>query len=195
VGNCVMPKEGIFARVLHPGVLKPGDEMDYHPRMFRALVITLSDRAASGEYEDRSGPRIRELLSEWFGAQQMNLFIHPYLIPDDPLQLEELCRQGKDELIDLIITTGGTGIGPRDFTVDVIRNLLDYEIPGIMESVRMKYGMNRPQALLSRSVAGVSGKSLVFTLPGSVRAVNEYMEEIFKSLQHMIHMLHGLDGH
>lgn len=195
VGNCVMPKEGIFARVLHPGVLKPGDEMDYHPRMYRALVITLSDRAASGEYEDRSGPRIQELLTNWFQEKQLNLFLHPYLIPDDPHALEDLLHQGKNELIDLVITTGGTGIGPRDFTVDVVKEMLDYEIPGIMEAIRIKYGTLKPQALLSRSVAGVMGKTLVFTLPGSVRAVDEYLEEILKSLQHMIHMLHGLDSH
>jgi molybdenum cofactor synthesis domain-containing protein len=163
--------------------------------MYRALVITLSDRAASGEYEDRSGPRIQELLTKWFHEQQLNLFLHPYLIPDDPHALEDLLQQGKNELIDLVITTGGTGIGPRDFTVDVVKEVLDYEVPGIMESIRIKYGVQKPQALLSRSVAGVMGKTLVFTLPGSVRAVDEYLEEILKSLQHMIHMLHGLDSH
>ena len=94
-----------------------------------------------------------------------------------------------------MITTGGTGIGPRDFTHDVVRRLLDKEIPGIMEFIRIKYGTDKPAALLSRSVAGVMGKSLIFTLPGSLKAVNEYMAEISTSLMHMIHMLHGLDSH
>ena len=195
VGNCVMPKEGIFCRVLSPGILKAGMELEYHPKMYRILVITLSDRASAGEYEDRSGPRIQELLKDFFGSQNIHYFIHYSLISDDSHKLEELLYKAKEELIDLVITTGGTGIGPRDFTPDVVIPMLDKEIPGIMELIRMKYGSEKPAVLLSRSVAGVMGKSLIFTLPGSVRAVNEYMTEISKSLMHMIYMLHGLDTH
>lgn len=195
VGDCVMPKEGIFARVLHPGIIRGGDTIEFHPRMYRALAITLSDRASSGEYEDRSGSRLQEILREFFKNHGLNLFIHYALIPDDRHQLEDLVHQAKDELVDFVFTTGGTGIGPRDFTVDIIKPLLDKEIPGIMEMIRMKYGALKTQALISRSVAGVMGKTLVFTLPGSVKAVNEYMEEISKSLIHMVYMMHGLEIH
>lgn len=195
VGDCVMPKEGIFARVLHPGPVSEGDEFEFHPKMFRALVITLSDRASSGEYEDKSGARLQELLRCFFKECGLNLFIHYALIPDDRHKLEELVHQAKDELIDFVFTTGGTGIGPRDFTVDIIKPLLDKEIPGIMEMIRMKYGAIKTQALISRSVAGVMGKTLVFTLPGSVKAVNEYMDEIQKSLLHLVYMLNGLELH
>jgi molybdenum cofactor synthesis domain-containing protein len=195
VGDCVMPKEGIFARVLNPGQIQKGDIMEFHPRIYRALVITLSDRASSGEYNDISGARLQEVLRSFFNEEGLNLFVHYSLIPDDHHKLEELIHQAKDELIDLVFTTGGTGIGPRDFTVDVIKSMLDKEIPGIMEMIRMKYGALKSQALISRSVAGVMGKTLVFTLPGSVKAVNEYMEEILKSLLHLQHMLHGLDVH
>ncbi len=195
VGNCVMPKEGIFTRVLHQGMMQAGDELEYHPKMYRILVITLSDRASNGEYEDKSGARIQELVKEYFTRPGLHHFVHYSLIPDDPAKLEALLLQAKDELIDLIFTTGGTGIGPRDFTYDVVRQLLDKEIPGIMDMIRMKFGMEKPQALLSRSVAGVMGKSLVFTLPGSTRAVNEYFGEISRSLMHMVYMLHGLDIH
>ena len=120
---------------------------------------------------------------------------HPFLIPDNPGKLQEILVRARSEAPDIIITTGGTGIGPRDITPDVVKPLLDKEIPGIMEAVRMRYGMEKPAALLSRSIAGVMGSTLVFTLPGSVKAVNEYMDEIFKSLSHMIAMLHGLDNH
>jgi molybdopterin adenylyltransferase len=195
VGNCVMPKEGIFCRVLSPGILKAGMELEYHPKMFRVVVITLSDRASAGEYEDRSGPRINELLKAHFSNFNIQYSIFNILIPDDPHKLEELLHKAKEELVDLVITTGGTGIGPRDFTPDVVKTFLDKEIPGIMELIRMKYGTDKPAALLSRSVAGVMGKSLVFTLPGSVKAVNEYLAEILRSLLHMIYMLHGLDMH
>lgn len=195
IGDCVMPKEGIFCRVLSPGQLHAGMEFDYHPKIFRIMVITLSDRAASGEYEDLSGPRIRELVKDFFESRNLHLFIHYSLIPDDPHKLDELLHKANEDLIDLVITTGGTGIGPRDFTPDVVKPLLDKEIPGIMEMIRMKYGAGKPNVLVSRSVAGVMGKSLLFTLPGSVKAVNEYLTEIFNSLIHMIYMLHGLDTH
>lgn len=195
VGDCIMPKEGVFARVLHPGLLRDGDTVDFHPKMYSALVITLSDRASSGEYEDRSGPRLKKLLQVFFKESGMNLFIHHTLIPDDPQKLEELVHQAKDELIDFVITTGGTGIGPRDYTVDVIKPMLDKEIPGIMEMIRMKYGALKPRALISRSLAGVMGKSLVFALPGSIQAIDEYMDEILKSLLHLVYMLHGLELH
>lgn len=195
VGNCVMPKEGIFCRVLGPGTLRAGTELEYHQKTYRALVITLSDRASRGEYEDKSGPRITELLETYFKSFNFQFSISNVLLPDDPDKLENLLHKAKEELVDLVITTGGTGIGPRDFTPDVVISMLDKEIPGIMEMIRMKYGAEKPAALLSRSVAGVMGKSLIFTLPGSVRAVNEYMAEISKSLKHIIYMLHGLDIH
>jgi molybdopterin adenylyltransferase len=195
VGNCVMPKEGIFCRVLSPGILKAGMEMEYHPKKYRIMVITLSDRASAGEYEDRSGPRINELLEAHFSKFNIQYSIFNILLPDDPHMLEESLHKAKEELVDLVFTTGGTGIGPRDFTPDVVKPLLDKEIPGIMEMIRMRYGAEKPAALLSRSIAGVMGKSMVFTLPGSVRAVNEYMAEISKSLMHMVYMLHGLDSH
>jgi len=194
-GSCVMPKEGIFARVLHQGILRPGDLLEYHPKMYRFLVITLSDRASAGDYEDRSGEKIREMIRGYCSEHNFNFFIHDSLIPDDPHRLEELLLKAKDELVDIVITTGGTGIGPRDFTPDVVKPLLDKEIPGIMDMVRIKYGMEKPNALLSRSVAGVMGRSLLFSLPGSVKAVTEYMTEIQASLTHMIYMLHGLDSH
>ncbi|MEI7663371.1 MAG: molybdenum cofactor synthesis domain-containing protein [Bacteroidota bacterium] len=195
VGNCVMPKEGIFCRVVSPGILEAGMDLEYHPKVFRAMVITLSDRASSGEYEDKSGPRVTELLETHFNLCNFKLAVSNFLIPDDSHKLEELLHKAKEELFDLVITTGGTGIGPRDFTPDVVKGLLDKVIPGIMEMIRIKYGTEKPAALASRSVAGVMGKSLVFTLPGSVRAVNEYMAEISKSLTHLVYMLHGLDSH
>ena len=194
-GNCVMPKEGIFCRVIHPGTLQPGDVIEYHPKVFSVHVITLSDRASRGEYEDRSGPRIRELLEEFFTLHHSLLTTHYSLIPDDPAQLRSLLNQAKQEKADLVFTTGGTGIGPKDFTPDVVKPLLDKEIPGIMEMIRVKYGAEKPNALSSRSIAGVMGQSFVFTLPGSVRAVNEYLAVILPSLNHLIFMLHGLDQH
>jgi molybdopterin adenylyltransferase len=195
VGNCVMPKEGIFCRVRKSGILHPGSELEYHPRICKILVITLSDRASRGEYEDKSGPRIRELSETFFSDNLLSCDIRIEVIPDDPDKLHSLIRQAISDNTDIIFTTGGTGIGPRDFTPDVIKPMLDKEIPGIMELIRMKYGNEKPNVLLSRSIAGVINKTLIYTFPGSVKAVNEYFQEISKTIKHSIYMLHELDKH
>ncbi|NQU34010.1 MAG: molybdenum cofactor synthesis protein, partial [Bacteroidetes bacterium] len=194
VGNCVMPKEGIFVRVIRGGSLKTGDVLEYHQRIFKTLIITLSDRASIGEYEDRSGPRVTELVETFCQMNNFKFEIENIVIPDDEAQLEKLISNSVGNY-DFVFTTGGTGIGPRDITVDVIKPLLDKEIPGIMDLIRMKYGMEKPNALISRSVAGLIGNTMVFTLPGSVKAVNEYMAEITKVLKHLVLMLYGIDAH
>lgn len=194
-GNYVMPKVGIFCRVIKPGILKAGDKLIHVPKTYRINVITLSDRASKGIYEDRSGPAIIEILEQYFSKIGERLEIEHTIIPDDPYALETLLWKAEDEKMDVVITTGGTGIGSRDFTPEVVQSVLDTEIPGIMEMIRMKYGVEKPNAILSRGVAGVMGDSLVYALPGSVKAVKEYMTEIMKTLRHLIYMLHDVDVH
>ena len=195
VGNCVMPKEGIFCRVLSPGDLQAGDVLEYIPKVYSALVITLSDRAYEGEYADLSGPRLSEILREYFKKQKWLHDIENVVIPDNEQALSALLLDAVEQGTDFIFTTGGTGIGPRDITPEVVRSVIRKEIPGIMEMIRMKYGAEKPNALLSRSVAGTADKTIIFSLPGSVKAVNEYMEEITRSLRHMLYMVHGLELH
>jgi molybdenum cofactor synthesis domain-containing protein len=195
VGNCVMPKEGIFCRVLKTGKIKPNDRIVHVPKVFRVSIITLSDRASGGIYEDRSGPRIKEILNAFFSARNQRIEILNVLIPDDADALGKLLIRHKNDGSDFIFTTGGTGIGGRDITVETVSGLLDKQIPGIMELIRVKYGMDKPNALLSRGVAGTMGKTMVYTLPGSVKAVTEYMKEITKTMDHALFMLHGIDQH
>jgi len=195
VGNCVMPKEGIFARVLRNGSVKAGDKIDYIPYNYRILIITLSDRASRGEYSDRSGPKIEQTLLSFFEKKGWKHTINKELIPDDAKALSTLLTTARETGIDIVITTGGTGIGPRDITPDVVKPFIDKEIPGIMELIRFKYGSIKPNALISRAIAGVMGCTLVYTLPGSVKAVDEYMTEILPTLRHSIYMLHSLDVH
>jgi molybdopterin adenylyltransferase len=164
------------------------------PEKFEVLIITLSDRAHRGEYDDVSGPRISEKVKEFFSAAGWLYNINVTLIPDDAVILRELLKSAGN-IYNIIITTGGTGIGPRDITVETVSPLLTKEIPGIMEFIRIKYGSERPNALLSRGIAGITGKSLIYTLPGSVRAVEEYMTEIVKTLKHTIYMQYGIDTH
>ena len=164
------------------------------PEKFEVLVITLSDRAHKGEYEDLSGPRVREKIDEFFSSVGWKYNITSTLIPDESNILKDLLvKTGSN--YNIIITTGGTGIGPRDITIETVAPLLSKEIPGVMEFIRMKYGAIKPNALLSRGVAGLIGHSLIYTLPGSVRAVDEYMSEILKTLKHTINMQFGIDNH
>ena len=193
-GDCVMPRKGLFARVLHGGTVRPGDSGRWEPRPLRAAVVTLSDRAHAGEYEDRSGPRVRERLEEHFRATRWHLVASVTVLPDDAEQLRGVLTRLRDDGVDLVFTTGGTGIGPRDVTPEVVSALADREIPGIMDAIRLKFGADKPNALLSRSVAAVLGGTLVYALPGSVPAVNEYMGELLKTTEHLLKMLHGL-GH
>ncbi|MGF7137902.1 MOSC domain-containing protein [Roseimarinus sediminis] len=195
VGNCVMPKEGIFARVIRGGNIKAGDQLEYVPRQWKAMIVTLSDRASKGEYEDQSGPLLSKLVDRHFTENKRQLSVSTEIIPDSEEALAALIKKAEEQQFDLLITTGGTGIGPRDITPDVVRMHLDKEIPGIMEHIRTKYGEKIPNALLSRGVAGVIGKMLVFTLPGSPKAIKEYCDEIFKLLDHAWLMLYGIDGH
>ena len=164
------------------------------PLKYNVLIITLSDRAFRGEYEDLSGPAIRDRLSGFFTERKCEAVIKMQLVPDDRAILQDMVRDAS-KTMHLIFTTGGTGIGPRDITIEAVKPLLSKEIPGIMELIRVKYGTENPCALLGRGVAGITGNSLIFTLPGSLKAVNEYLNEILKILEHAIAMMYGADSH
>ncbi len=195
VGQCVMPTDGIFCRVLEGGTLRAGDTIAYAPKVLRCQVITLSDRAHGGIYADRSGPRIGYHLQEYAKESRWGVETETTLLQDGTGPLEHALQDAREAAVDVVFTTGGTGIGPRDFTPDVVNAMADRVIPGIMEHIRVKYGAEIPNALLSRSVAAVLGRTLVYTLPGSIKAVDEYMAEILKTLEHAICMVHGLDAH
>lgn len=194
-GNCIMPKEGIFCRVIHGGEMKTGDKLEYHPKVFKVKVITLSDRAFNGIYSDKSGPKITEISNKWFEEKGLKSESENVVIPDELTELINAMLDGFNDECDIIFTTGSTGIGARDIAIETIKPLLDKEIPGIMELIRVKYGMEKPNALLSRGVAGVKNKTLVFAMPGSPKAIVEYLEEINKVLWHSFLMLHGIDSH
>lgn len=195
IGRCVMPKEGIFTRVLHGGRIKPGDRLVHQQRAFKVWVITVSDRASEGRYPDRSGPRIRELVEEHLRAKPWHVEFTQAVVPDDPQRLETELKRAQQARADVVFTTGGTGIGPRDITPEVVVMRCSKLIPGIMEHIRTKYGQVKPSALLSRGISGVMGHGLIYTLPGSLKAIDEYLEEILKTMEHLVFTLHGLDIH
>ena len=195
VGKYITPRESVFARVVRGGIIRKNDEIRYIPHKFKIKIITSSDRASLGEYEDKSGPMVQQLLEKFFADKRWHTDFERIIIPDDENKLRNLLEKFRDEDVDLIFTTGGTGIGPHDITPDVVASMCDKIIPGIMDYIRMKYGAEIPNALLSRSIACVMSNSLVYTLPGSTKAVREYIAEILKSLEHSIYMLHGIDIH
>jgi len=194
LGRCVMPQEGVFARVVRGGNIRRGDEIAYRPRDFVVRVITSSDRVSAGVYSDRSGPRAVELVKAFFSDTRYHLRVEYQVVPDEQNKIEEALRAARAAGEDVVIITGGTGIGPRDVTPEAVAAASDKLVPGIMEKIRLETGAKKPNALLSRSVCAVGGSTIFYALPGSVKAVEEYLEEIFKSLEHMVFMLHGL-GH
>ncbi|MHC5093862.1 MAG: molybdenum cofactor synthesis domain-containing protein [Planctomycetota bacterium] len=195
VGKCVMPKEGIFCRVIQGGTVKAGDSIEYAPRMLKISVVTLSDRAFSGVYTDRTGPRVTEMLNDYFKDKTQALQIENKILPDDAERLKQALAHAIDEKVDVIFTCGGTGVGPRDIAPETVETVCDKMIPGIMENIRIKYGTDKPSVLLSRSIAAIARMTQIYTLPGSVRAVEEYLIEIVKTLEHATLMIHGIDAH
>jgi molybdenum cofactor synthesis domain-containing protein len=161
----------------------------------RCLVITLSDRASSGVYTDRSGPRLCELLETFFASRGVECVVEKCLLQDDAERLRYEVLRGKEQGVDVIFTTGGTGVGPRDIAPETIAPLCGKLIPGIMEHIRAKFAADNPRARLSRAIAGVAGRTQIYTLPGSVRAVEEYLPEILATLEHIAATLHGSDTH
>ena len=195
VGSCVMPKKGLFCRTIKGGRVKADDQIEYTARPFKVMVLTMSDRAYAGEYTDRSGPKAVELINEFFKDKRWHLDVVTEILPDDPGVLLEKLERATADGVDVIFTLGGTGIGPRDITPDIVSSIIDKEMMGIMENIRVKFGAEKPSALLSRSVAGTLWTSQLYALPGSVKATTEYLGEIFKTLEHAVYMLHGLDVH
>jgi len=158
-------------------------------------IITLSDRASRGEYDDLSGKHIENEINKYFMWKEWNFNISKILIPDDEIKLQNCLTKAIENKVDILFTTGGTGIGPRDITIETVKPFITKEIPGIMEFIRVKYGEKLPNALLSRGISGLMNQTLVFTLPGSVKAVKDYITEILTVLEHLIFMQYQIDVH
>ncbi|MFY0644972.1 MAG: bifunctional molybdenum cofactor biosynthesis protein MoaC/MoaB [Bacteroidia bacterium] len=162
------------------------DFLDKTKRKFNAGVVVCSDSISKGHKEDRAGLIIQDKLSSR-GVE----VVHYEVIADEKTLIEQSLLKLAKEEIDLIIYTGGTGLSPRDVTPDSIQPLLEMEIPGIAEAIR-SYGMDRtPLSMLSRSVSGTIGQSLVLTLPGSSKGAAESMDAIFPAVLHIFKVFRG----
>ena len=188
MGDCIMPREGVFAIVKQGGIIAVGDEMLMFPpesKTPRAGVMTLSDKGSSGEREDKSGPIIKEKLLK-AGID----VVETILLPDNKSEIEEQLRRLSDgRQLDLVLTTGGTGFSPRDITPEATLAVATRNAPGIAEAIRhFSLGIT-PKAMLSRGASVIRGRTLIVNLPGSPKAVAEIMEYILPAITHGLEIL------
>ena len=175
VGDCIMPREGVFARVLHGGWVTVGDTME----------ITTEPIPR----EDKSGAAIREMLAEaGYHVAGFNI------VPDEKEVLMREMTLWADRGVALILTTGGTGFSVRDVTPEATRAVIERETPGIPEAMRALSMQITPRAMLTRAAAGIRKRSLIVNLPGSEKAVRECLEFILPQLQHGVEILRGDTG-
>jgi molybdopterin adenylyltransferase len=149
---------------------------------YAAGVLTVSDSAARGERVDESGPLISHLLEQ----ENYKVALHK-IVPDEEEDIREILIKWVDEFaLDLILTTGGTGLTPRDVTPEATRSVITREVPGISEAIRIRGLDFTPRAMLSRGISGVRGKTLIINLPGSPRAVEQGMEIVLPIIRHAL---------
>lgn len=189
MGECIMPKEGVFTKVIQGGIIRTGDEMTIigERSRFKTAVLTLSDKGAAGEREDKSGPLIREIIEK-----ENYLVIDQRVLPDEQKTIEETLIHLCDRLkVDLILTTGGTGFSLRDRTPEATMAVADRMAPGIAEAIRAYSMQITNRAMLSRGVSALRGQTLIINLPGSPKAVKESLDCILPALPHGLEILKG----
>ncbi|WP_229751998.1 MogA/MoaB family molybdenum cofactor biosynthesis protein [Marinithermofilum abyssi] len=158
--------------------------------MWRVGILTCSDKGSRGEREDRSGDEIRRMVSRMDGE------VIRYEVVADDLDIirEKLVQMADEDQLDLIVTTGGTGLSPRDVTPEATRAVIHREVPGIAEAMRVATLKKTPYAMLSRAVAGTRNTTLIFNVPGSPKAVRECLDVVMDVLPHALETLSGRYG-
>ena len=155
-------------------------------RPFQIGVLTLSDKGSQGQRVDESGPVVEELLAP------VGEVVHVAILPDDIASIATLLIAWTDQgKLDLIVTTGGTGLSPRDVTPQATLQVIDYEIPGMAEAMRTQSLRKTPHAMVSRAVVGVRKQTMIINLPGSPKGARENLETLLPALPHALAKLTG----
>lgn len=149
-------------------------------------ILTVSDKGARGEREDRSGPAIRKMIEAAGGE-----IVRTKIVPDEPEEIRSALLAWSDEGLDLVLTTGGTGFSPRDQTPEATKSVLEREAPGLPEAMRRAGAEKTPMAMLSRGAAGIRKATVIVNLPGSEKAVRESLGAILPALPHAVDILKG----
>lgn len=184
IGSCIMPKEGIFARVIKGGKIKKSDIIKVIPKI-ETGILTISDSCYKGIRIDESG---RYLCN---ACKKNNWQVLKYeIVPDEKEIIKEKLILFSSEL-DLVLTDGGTGVGPRDNTPEATAQVIEKQIPGIQELLRMKTFKNSKYSVLSRGLAGIRKNALIINLPGSLKGVKEFFEILTGIIPHTIEMIRG----
>ena len=153
--------------------------------MYKVAILTISDKCSKGKREDKSGRILHELVKDLPGE-----VVRYEVIPDEPAMIKQRLKNFSDELkIDLVLTTGGTGLSSRDFTPEATKEVIEKEVPGIPEAMRTECLKITKRAMLSRAIAGIRKKTLIVNLPGSSNGVKESMEVILEGLRHGMDMI------
>ena len=184
VGDCIMPREGIFAKVITEGMIKAGQSIKIIPTL-RVAILTVSDKGSTGERADLSGPALAEALEG-----KATVLIQD-IVPDDFEQIKEKLIAYSEQGLDLVFTTGGTGFAPRDNTPEATMAVIERPAPGIVEAIRARSLEITPFAMLSRAAAGIRGKTLIINFPGSPKAALECLEVFLPVMNHAVETLRG----
>ena len=190
-GECIMPREGVFAKVITGGEIHVGDQVTMLPAPedppLRAAVITLSDKGSRGEREDKSGPLIAQMLTDAGYVVEETM-----ILPDEARALKaQLIRMADGRQVNLVLTTGGTGFSPRDITPEATLEVVERLTPGIPEAMRAESMRITPKGCLSRSAAGIRKRSLIINLPGSKKASAENILAVIDPVAHGLDMLYS----
>jgi molybdopterin adenylyltransferase len=156
----------------------------------KAHVITVSDRASAKKMADESGPALVRILKQ--GHFEVS---GPEVVPDNQARITSAIVAAVTGGADIVVTTGGTGVGPRDVTPQATASVIDFEVPGIAETMRMVGAASTPMAALSRAMAGVRGRTLIINVPGSVKGATESLEAVMPVVGHAVRLLRGDTSH
>jgi len=194
-GDCIMPRSGLFAKVIKGGILNQGLEVEVlfnvPRRTIQTAVLTVSDTCSSGDAIDTAGPAVSEMIEACLEAR---IAWHG-IVADDSQGIKERLRELSSRNLDLILTVGGTGCAERDITPEATMAVIEKEVPGLSEAMRSASMQVTPHAMLQRGICGIQGSTLIVNLPGSKKAATENLQVILSAIPHAMRLLRGDTTH